>query len=166
MTTIVTFRGWMAADSRFTADTILTDECKKIITRPDGIVVAGAGEGAPGWAVMNKPLLAKNWTTEGGPEFPEEWAEDKRMLKKTITLLYWPGEKFIYQTSDTRWCDPLPVDGCYGIGSGGEIARMACKVLAGETRYPARTIVKKAVEYAIQMDPNSGGKVQVVKLPR
>ncbi len=165
MTTCVVYRGWMAADSRYSdGSSILTDSTSKIIARPDGATVAGCGYGAQSWAMMNSPLLIKNWGPMG-PEFPEDWALDKTMLKKCTLWIHIAGTRILYQSAYGRHCDPLPIDKePMGMGTGGDFARAACNVLAAETSYTPKQIIKKSVEYAIEMDPNSGGKVQVVRL--
>jgi len=166
MTTIVVYKGWMAADSRYSdGSSILTDYCPKILTREDGLTVAAAGEGAQGNAVMHSPLLGLNWLDGMGPEFPLEWATDETMLGKISFLLHRRGDKELYMSSATRWCDPMPVNReMIGIGSGADFARAACKVLEAESNYPPKKIITLAVEYAISLDINSGGDVQLVRL--
>ncbi len=163
MTTIVVYRGWMASDSRVTYDDgVCTDHSPKILSRPD-CVVAAAGGGAEGWHMMNSPLLLENWG-DHGPHFPQEWVH-KDYLKSVELLLWRRGDKVMYSSTKTRVCDPLPIDKeAIAIGSGAGFARAACAVLAAETAYPARTIIRKAVEYAAQLDHQTGGKVHAVKL--
>jgi ATP-dependent protease HslVU (ClpYQ) peptidase subunit len=165
MTTIVIYKGWMAADRRYSdGSSILTDQCPKILKREDGLTVAGAGDGAQSWAIMNAPGLLGFWT-DSGPEFPLEWVQDKTIMRRIQLLMHNKGEKVCYLTGATRWCDPMPINKeMIAIGTGESFARAACKVLEQETDYPPKVIIQKSVEYAIQMDVNSGGDVDLVRL--
>ena len=165
MTTIVVYKGWMAADSRYAdGSSILTDHCPKILQREDGITIAAAGEGAQGNAIMHAPGLS-DMMHDFGPEFPLEWAQDKKMLSKVHLIMHVKGEKVCYISSATRWCDPMPINKeMIAIGSGEAFARAACKVLEAETDYPPKKIVQLSVQYAISLDINSGGEVMLVRL--
>lgn len=166
MTTIVVYKGWMCADGRYADGTsILSDSCPKILQRDDGLTVAAAGEGAQGNCMMHSPLLGEVWHEGFGPEFPASWQEDEKMLSKVHLLLHRQGDKHVYISSDTRWCDPMPYDKLpVAIGTGAMFVRAAVLVLAAETNYPPKVIIRKAVEYAIEMDINSGGEIQLVRL--
>ena len=155
----------MASDSRYSdGSSILTDHTDKILVRADGLTVGGAGDGAQSNAMMHSDLLSAVWGGYG-PEFPLEWAADKNMLKRVHLLLHRKGDKVVYLTSATRWCDPMPINReMIGIGTGEAFARAACRVLEQETDYAPKVIIKKAVEYAISLDPNSGGDVKLVRL--
>lgn len=159
----------MASDSRYSdGASILTDNTQKILQRQDGITVAGAGHGAPANFMMNSKLLCKTWT-DAGPEFPLEWiGEEVGMVSNVGLMIHRTGDKVVYLSSGSRWCDPMPINKeMIGIGSGECFARAACRVLENEHHSPTytpKTIIRKAVEYAISLDPNSGGDVQLVRL--
>lgn len=164
MTTIVVYRGWMAADSRLTDDGgLCTDHTPKILVRDD-CVVASAGGGAEGWQMMNSPHLLREWG-DSGPVLPAEWTKGKHYLKSVELMLYRWGDDVMYTSTKTQACDPLPIDKeAIAIGSGAAYARMACCVLSRETAYPPRSVIKKSIEYAAMIDVNTGGAVQTVRL--
>ena len=164
MTTIVVYRGWIAADSRLTDYSgVCTDHTPKILVRDD-CVVASAGGGAEGWYMMNSHRLLEDWQPSG-PVLPIEWTKGKHYLKSVDLLIYRWGDNVCYTSTKTQACDPLPINKeAIALGSGAQYARAACTVLSRETAYPARSVIKKAVEYAAMLDPNTGGAVQTVKL--
>lgn len=142
MTTIVFKDGFFAADSLVTSDGMVDGYTEKI--KKSGNLFFGMAGNIDLYEEFEKFLKGEVFDKEA---FKGENASIGAIVvnKETRSVIYY-----------SKRLVPEPVIfGFHAIGSGNEIARGA--MLMGAS-------AKKAVEMALKLDINSGGKIQVVKV--
>lgn len=144
MTTIATDGKTVAADGRITADFIDSDEAIKIV-EIRGEIVGTRGDCDLGEAYLD-------WVSAGSdpdhkPDVPEEWDADffEALHVSRLGVFYVGGRNFA----------KIKMEAPMAIGSGGVLARTAMRL--GKTP-------KEAVEFAITLDPHSGGKITELRV--
>lgn len=139
MTTIATDGKVVVSDGRVTSDFIDADDAVKIFVI-NGEIVGARGDCDLGEAYLD--WLRGGRKSKSFPEMPEEWESD------FFEALHVSKNGVFYVCG--RNLKPIKISAPAAIGSGGTLARAA--MLLGKTPL-------EAVEFAIQHDPHSGGKV-------
>ena len=158
MTTLVVYRGWLAADSRMTQGSELCcDTYQKIHKVHLGkvtIAVSGSISAA-------EEFLQEDWRWKVRPPVP-----DSDRFKGVSAIVHRAGDRHCftfngegYETMSTN--DAMPV--CLGSGAGYASAAILSAVAAGVKMTP-KQMVEHAVAVASQIDMATGGTINSVRL--